>query len=113
MLKSIKGASKALEARLELEGHPNFFPSAPVVTTKEWDLLQTYDHRTLLCTVALRGTGGVWRAAVSDVTAQVDNMQELIGNLGRVKRTVAPNTHARVLLMPSQAFMSARSKHIH
>ena len=65
MLKSIKVASKALQARLELEGHPNFFPSAPVVTTKEWDLLQTYDHRTLLCTVALRGTGGVWRAAVS------------------------------------------------
>ena len=50
---------------------------------------------------------------MSDITAQVDNMQELIGNLGRVKRTVAPNTHARVLLMPSQAFMSARSKHIH
>ena len=41
MLKSIKGASKALEASLELTGHANFFPSAPVATTKEWDLLQT------------------------------------------------------------------------
>ena len=32
-------------------------------------------------------------------------MQQLISNLARVKRTVAPNTHATVLLMPSQAFM--------
>ena len=35
MLKSMKGASKALEARLELDGRPNFFPSARVVTTRE------------------------------------------------------------------------------
>ena len=32
-------------------------------------------------------------------------MQQLIGNLGRIKRTVAANSHATVLLMPSQAFM--------
>ena len=105
MLKSMKGASKALEARLELAGHANFFPSAPLVHTKEWDLLQTYDHRTLMCTVALRGTGGVWRTAVADITAEVEDMQQLIGNLGSVRRTVAPNSHATVLLMPSQAFM--------
>ena len=105
MIKSMKGASKALEARLELAGHANFFPSAPVVATKEWDLLQTYDHRTLICTVALRGTSGVWRSAVAEITAEVEDMQELIGNLGRVKRTVAPTSHATVLLMPSQAFM--------
>ena len=55
--------------------------------------------------VALRCTGGVWRAAVADITAEVEDVQQLIGNLGRVKRTVAPNTHATVLLMPSQAFM--------
>ena len=105
MLKSIKGASKALEARLELAGHANYFPSVPIVTTKEWDLLQTYDHRTLMCTVALRGTGGVWRTAVADITSEVEDMQELIGNLGHIKRTVAPTSHATVLLMPSQAFM--------
>ena len=56
MLKSMKGASNALEARLQLEGHPNFSPSAPVVTTKKWDLLQTYNDRTLLCTEATRRT---------------------------------------------------------
>ena len=42
---------------------------------------------------------------MADITAEVDNMQQLIGNLGRVELTVAPNTHATVLLMPSQAFM--------
>ena len=101
MLKSMKGASKPLEARLELAGHANLFPSAPVVTTKEWDLLQTYDHRTLMCTVALCGTGGVWRTAVADITAEVEDhdMQQ------RIRRTVAPNSHATVLLKPSQAFM--------
>ena len=55
--------------------------------------------------MALRGAGGLWWAAVADITAEVENMQQLIGNLGRVKRTVAPNTRATVLLMPSQAFM--------
>ena len=57
-------------------GHANFFPSVPVVTTKEWDLLQTYDHRTLMCTVALRGTGGdsgVWLTAVADIISEVDD----------------------------------------
>ena len=39
-------------------------------------------------------------------------MQQLIGNLG-IKRTVAQNSHATVLLMPSQAFINARSRHIH
>ena len=43
------------------------------MTTKEWDLLQTYDHSTLVCTVALRGTGGVWRTAVADITAEVED----------------------------------------
>ena len=83
MLKSIKGASKALEARLELAGHADFFPSAaagsvPVAATKEWDLLQTFDHRTLLCTVVRRGSGTAWRTAVADITAEVDDMQQLI-----------------------------------
>ena len=88
MIKSIKGASKALEARLELAGHANVFPSAPVVATKEWDLLQTYNHSILIpvCTVALRCIGGVWR-----ITSEVEDMQQLIRNLGRIKRTVAPN----------------------
>ena len=101
----MKGASKALEARLELAGHANFFPSAPVVNTKDWDLLQTYDHRTLLCTVALHGSGGVWRSAVADITADVEDMQQLIHNLAVIKRTVAPTSHATVLLMPSQGFI--------
>ena len=73
----MKGASKALEALLELACHANFFSSEPVVNTKDWDLLQTYDHRTLLCTVALHGSGGVWRSAVADITADVEDMQQL------------------------------------
>ena len=105
MLKTMKGASKALEARLELAGHANFFPSAPDVNTKDWDLLQTYDHRTLLCSVALHGSGGVWRSAVADITAEVEDMQQLIYNLAVIKRTVAPTSHATVLLMPSQGFI--------
>ena len=78
-----------------------------MVTTKEWDLLQTYDHHTLICIEALCGTGGAWRTAVADldVIAEVEDVQQLIGNLGRVKRSAASTTQAVVLLMPSQAFM--------
>ena len=44
---------------------------------------------------------------MADITSEVEDMQELIGNLGRIKRTVtvAQTSHATVLLMPSQAFM--------
>ena len=52
-----------------------------------------------ICTVALRGTSGVWRSAVADITADVEDIQQIFGNLGRVKRTVAPNSQATVLLM--------------
>ena len=58
-----------------------------------------------MCTVALRDTGGILRTAVADITAEVEDMQQLIGNLGSIRRTVAPNSHATVLLMPSQEFM--------
>ena len=80
MVNTMKGASKALEARLELASHANFFPSDPVVNTKDWDLLQTYDHRTLLCSVALHGSGGVWRSAVADITADVDSLWKICSN---------------------------------
>jgi hypothetical protein len=101
----MKGASLALEARLELEGHPNFFPSTPQPNTKEWDLLQSYDHRTLICTTAIQGTGGVWRSAVADLTADVEDTQQLLHNLAVVRRNVSPTTHGTVLLMPRQQFL--------
>ena len=35
---------------MEMQGHPNLFKSTPVVTSKEWDLLQTLHVHTLLYT---------------------------------------------------------------
>lgn len=51
MVKTMKGASKELEAKFRSMKHPNRFPSAPQATTKEWDMLQSFDHRTLLYTL--------------------------------------------------------------
>ena len=42
--------SIAVEAELEMQGHPNIFKSTPVVTSKERDLLQTLHVHTLLYT---------------------------------------------------------------
>ena len=41
MVKSMRQDSIALEAELEMQGHPNLFKSTSVVTSKEWarDLL--------------------------------------------------------------------------
>ena len=41
MVKSMSQDSIVLEAELEMQGYPNLFKSTPVVTSKEWDLLQT------------------------------------------------------------------------
>ena len=50
MVKSMRQDSIALEAELKLQEHPNLFKSTPVVTSKEWDLLQTQYVHTLLYT---------------------------------------------------------------
>ena len=89
---------------MAIAGHPNAFPSTPKTTTTEWDLLQTFHYRTLLCTQVLKGNAAVWQSAVADITAEVSDFAGLLRNLAGVKRTVSPTTHATVLLMPSQAF---------
>ena len=46
MMKYMRQDSMALENELNMRGHPNLFQSTPVVTCREWDLLQTLSvHR--------------------------------------------------------------------
>ena len=45
------------------------------------------------------------RTAVADITAEVEDMQQLLRNMGRVRSSVALTTKATVLLMPSRAFL--------
>ena len=70
----VVSASKKLEADLDMAGHPNAFPSTPKATTTEWDLLQTFHYRTLLCTQVLKGNAAVWQSAVADITAEVSDV---------------------------------------
>ena len=53
--------SIALEAEMEMQGHPSLFKSTPVVTSKEWDLLQTLYVHTLLDTQVRTGAGDRWK----------------------------------------------------
>ena len=90
-----------------MAGHPNALPSTPKATTTEWDLLQTFHYRTLLCTQVLKGNAAVWQSAVADIAAEVSDNAGLLTNLAGVKRNVSPIIHATVLLMLSQAFMKS------
>ena len=103
LAKTMKGASKELAAKLELAGHPNMFPSTPVATTAEWDLLHTLDYRTLLCCNVQRCNAAAWNSAISAIYDEVDDIGSLLGNLREVPRTVSPSKDATVLFMPSQA----------
>jgi hypothetical protein len=105
MLKSMKGASKQLEADLTLLGHPNQFPSVPIATSKDWDLLQTLDYRTLLCVQVYEGNSGAWNTAVAAVYEDIEDVPELLSSLKHTKRTVYPTRDATVLLMPTQALL--------
>ena len=62
-------------------GHPNAFPSTPKATTAEWDLLQTFHYRTLLCIQVSKGNTSVWQGAVADITAEVSDVAGLLKNL--------------------------------
>ena len=46
---------------MEMQGHPNLFKSTPVVTSKEWDLLQTLHVHTLLYTQVRTGAADRWK----------------------------------------------------
>ena len=57
MVKLMRQDSIVLEAGLEIQGHPNLFKSTLVVTSKEWDLLQTLHVHTLLHSQVRTGAG--------------------------------------------------------
>ena len=67
MFKTMVGASKKLQAESAMASHPNAFPSTPKTTTAEWDLLQMFDYRTLLCTQVLKGNTAVWQSAIQTI----------------------------------------------
>ena len=71
------------------------------MTSKEWDLLQTLHVHTLLYTQVITGAGDRWKNAVMDICWDVESLGELLHNLEFLERTVAPNTNATCLIMPS------------
>ena len=107
MFKTIKGASKEMAAKMELDGRPNLFPSTPVATTAEWDLLQTLDYRTLLCCNVHKCNAATWNSAIAAIYVEVEDVGSLLGSLREVQRTVSPSKDATVILMPSQSAIKA------
>jgi len=105
MVKTMKGASRELESKLRSMKHPNRFPMTPLATTQEWDMVQSFDHRTLLCTVVRVGNAETWRLALQAVYRDVESMRDLLSSLATVKRKVNAPSDATVLLMPSQSLM--------
>lgn len=83
------------------------FPSTPVATTAEWDLLQTLDYRTLLCCNVQKCNAAAWNSAIAAIYAEVEDVGSLLGSLREVQRTVSPSKDATVLLMPSQLAIKA------
>ena len=92
------------EADFEKCGHAGLFPSSPKVSCREWDIIQGMDVRTLLCTHVVSGKDHEWDIAVGDICSSevCRTVTDLFENLRTVRRSVCRNTHARVLLFPSQ-----------
>jgi len=105
MFKTMLGACMDMEAKLEMMGHPNRFPSTPKATTAEWDRLQTSDYKTLKTCYVVEGTAGAWNAAVAAVYADVYDLRTLWTALRTVDRDITPTKDARVLLMPTKALL--------
>ena len=92
-------------AQLALAGHPNAFPSKPVATCEQWDLLQKMDTRTLLCSHTLHVGGNVWRDTVRGLCSGVSGFVDLMVKMETMQRTIHPTRDTTVLMWPTQHFM--------
>jgi hypothetical protein len=103
-VKTLKSNSRQAQADLELSGHPNRFPSVPVATKEDWDILQSMDYRTLLCTHCYKGNPTDWKAGIATIYADddIENMQDVINSLATADRTIHATRAANVLLMATQ-----------
>ena len=62
------------KARLEKAGHPNHFPSIPVITKKHWETLMERHPKTLLCSLCVQGK----HAAGMDISDAFDEITQTI-----------------------------------
>ena len=108
MFKVMKGGSLEIQAELSLAGHPNEFPSIPVASKFDWDILQGTHHLTLLCTHCHTGNAVAWRQGITAIYGDgISDMRSLLLSLDRTERTIHPTSDATVILMPTQKFMRA------
>ena len=106
MLKSLKAKSMD-DAQLAITGQPNAFPSVPKASASDWTqaIMHSLHTLTLHLTMAYRGSRHVWKSAVRELAAGIDDMRVLVRNLKEMERSVSPTSHAAVLLMPTQKFI--------
>ena len=106
MLKSLKAKSMD-DAQLAITGQPNAFPSVPKASASDWTqaIMHSLHTLTLHLTMAYRGSRHVWKTAVRELAAGIDDMRVLVRNLKEMERRVSPTSHAAVLLMPTQKFI--------
>ena len=67
-------------------------PSVPKASTSDWTIMQSLRILTLHLTIACRGSGHVWKTAVSELTDGVDDMRVIVRNLKEMDRRVSPNS---------------------
>jgi hypothetical protein len=64
-------------------------------------------HLTLLNCVLEKGNDDVWSSTITALYEDVEDTYDLMRNLAKVPRRIAPTTQAMCVLMPSQKFLKA------
>jgi hypothetical protein len=89
------------EALLRELGHPGLFPSKPVATCKDWDILQDCNIDILLFCKVIRGDDARFSSFVREVTADAQNYIQ-VEDATDASHVLHGWNHARVVLMPTQ-----------
>jgi len=112
-LKRMKVASLMHEAQLRELGHPGLFPSKPVATCKDWDILQECDIDTLRFCKVIRGDDARFSSFVREVTDDAQNYIQVGDAIGDARHVLWLEPRAppvRVVLMPTQHGVRAFKK---
>ena len=106
MFKAMKASCRELQAQLEKNSTPNWFPKILPAKKVEWERLQSMDLQTLLASICISGAREKWNNTMEEICDDGMHIADLLFKLKTVERSINPGIYAKDILLPAASIMS-------